>query len=106
MPSVGPAHGIFELPYVVIEARGLLRGTQVSKVRVEEFQIQQSINTRRVAIPDSKGIAELSDARGPATTTVERDMAPAEAGIIHKITCNRSSPITNGIVNWRSAVRV
>src|ERR1700730_14163737 len=106
MPSVRPADRIFELPYVVVKALSLLRATQIGKGRTGEVQGQQSGKICGVTISDSKRVAELSDARGPAITAVERHMAPTDAGIIHKITVDRSGPVANGIVNWCSRIGI
>src|ERR1700730_2155947 len=104
MPSVRPADRIFELPYVVVKALSLLRATQIGKGRIGEVQSQQSGKICGVTISDSKRVPELSDARSPAIAAVERHMAPTDAGMIHKVTADRSGPVANGIVDWRSGV--
>ena len=86
---------------MVVETRCALLGAQVREGGVGEVESQQSVKTCRVAIPDSEGVAELPDARIPAGTAAERNMAPAHTEIIYKITGDRSRPVANCVVNWR-----
>src|SRR4029077_7256679 len=98
VPSVGPAQRIFELPDVVVEARGALLGTQLREGGVGKFETQQSVETCRVTVADSKDIPELPNARSPAWAAAKRNMARANAEIVHKITTERSGPVANCVV--------
>src|SRR5215469_7906430 len=98
MPPMIPAQPILELPYVVIEALGRLRGAYAVHRCVAEAERKQTVQTSRVAVPDAQLVAELPDVGCPTVTAVQRDMAPTNAGIIHPVVSYRPSPVANGVV--------
>ena len=102
VPAVRPSYRIFELPDVVIEALGALPGPQIIDGCVGEIEGEKSVETRRVTIADSNGIAELSDTGSPAIPAIQRNMAPTNAGVIDEAGADQARPIAYGVVNRRS----
>src|SRR5262249_29303842 len=106
VPSAGPAQRIFELPDVVVEARGALLSTQVRERGVRKAEKQQSVETCRVAVTDSEAMSEIPNARIPACSAAKRDMTPANAEIVDQIAAEHSRPVTNRVVDGSRGVGV
>ena len=69
---MGPSNGVFRLPDVVIEVLGVYRGPEVTDVGIAELDGQESVETGRVTVADTEGIAELTDAGIPRTCRCSR----------------------------------
>src|SRR3954468_6523403 len=102
MSPVTPGQPIRELPYVVIEALGGLRGAYVAHRCIAEVESKQAGEASGVAVSDTQSVAELPHARGPAVAAIQRDMAPANASVVHQGVSNHAGPVANGVVNWRA----
>jgi hypothetical protein len=74
---------------------------QVKVTIVAKVEGQQPVEACRVTIADADGVAKLPDARGPASTVIQRDVAPTEAGVIYEVGADASGPVTHGVVDWR-----
>jgi hypothetical protein len=83
--AMRPGNRIFSLPDLIVEA---LASHGVSEVRQSGIAVvdgQQTVEPRRVTIPNANGVAELPDVGIPARAVIQSDMAPAETGIVGKI---------------------
>src|SRR5882762_9725986 len=101
VPTVRPGNRVFGLPDLVVEARRLFCGSEVRQSGIAKVDGQQPVDARRVTIADAKGIAELSDARSPASTAIQRDMAPTDTRVIEEIAADGSAPIADYVIDRR-----
>jgi len=106
MPTMGPAHRIFELPNMIIEKLRALLGTDVSYHRIVEVQSEQAREITGIAVSDAQRIAELSHARAPAIAGIYRDMASADSSVINYVVANGSTPVADSVINWRLRVGI
>src|SRR5579872_737546 len=106
MPTMIPAQSIFDLPNVIVEALRALTASDVGNYGIVKVDGQQSGHVGGIAIPDTKSVAEITDARRKTVAAIQRDMAPAEAGIIDHVVADHPAPIPDRVVNRRRRVGV
>ena len=101
MPAMVPAERIFDLPYVVIEVLGLLCGSEVADGRIVEVEREQARRDFLGCHCRCPACCRTARRRMPSFAAIQRDMAPAKAGIIHQVVADRAGPVTNGVVDRR-----
>src|ERR1700758_957216 len=92
---------------MIIKILDRLRVPNVGEgIGVVKVQSQQAVQSRRIAIPDSQRVAELTHARSPGSAAIDDDMAPAKAKVIQQIAAQRSGPVAYGVDNRRRSSAV
>ena len=101
MPSVAPAQPIPELPDVVIEALVCSADPKLLTAVLVKLSASKPGRDRRIAVPNAQRVAKLPNAGCPGGATIQHDVAPTNAGIVHQIVSDRASPVANRVVNRR-----